>query len=363
MATPADSDVRPGANAPGSPAGPPLALHPERELYGSILFQTGRFRRLNGYRYLAATECIAQIGAEEPAAWFGPYLPGELVLGDPGVRDAALHAIQACIPHGTLLPVGVDRVVLGRPLKGPAEVRARERSHQGDTFVYDLEVTGEDGRLWERWEGLRLRRVSEAVHPGTWAAPLLGTYLERRLGELFPGARVSVAVESNGDDRTARSERAIRAATGSLGPIHRRPDGKPEVTGGQTVSAAHAGELTLAAAAVPTVACDVEPVAHRSDDVWQDLLHADRYRLAELMAARGSEDRDTAATRVWAAAECLTKSGRGFDTPLLFEARTEDNWVVLSAGTLRVATWVAPVRDVERELAFAVCLESDRAGL
>ena len=25
--------------------------------------------------------------------------PPDLVLGDPGERDAALHAIQACIPH------------------------------------------------------------------------------------------------------------------------------------------------------------------------------------------------------------------------------------------------------------------------
>jgi enediyne polyketide synthase len=340
-----------------------VALHPERELYGSILFHTGRFRRLSGYRYLSATGCVAQIGAGEPAPWFSPYLPGDLLLGDPAARDAAIHAIQACIPHGTLLPIGVDRLLLGQPLEGPVVVWARERLRDGDTFVYDMEVTGEDGRLRERWEGLQLRRVSGAVLPGTWAPPLLGTYLERRVGELFPGAHVSVTVVVNGGDRAARSEQAIRLAAGSMGPVHRRPDGKPEVAGGQAVSAAHAGELTLATAAVPAVACDVETVASRSHTAWQDLLHADRYRLAELLAVRGNEDRDTAATRVWAAAECLTKSGRGFDTPLLFESRTEDDWVVLSAGTLRLATWVAPVRGTERKLAFAVCLESCRAGL
>ncbi len=347
-----------------APALPSVALQPERDLYGSVLFHTGRFRRLRGYRYLSATGCVAQIGAAEPGPWFGRYLPGDLLLGDPAARDAAIHAIQACIPHGTLLPIGVDRLRLGRPLDGPVVVWARERSREGDTFVYDMEVTGEDGRLRERWEGLQLRRVSGAVLPGTWAAPLLGTYLERRLGELFPGTRVSVAVESNGGgDRAARSERTIRLAAGSPGPVYRRPDGKPEVAGGQTVSAAHAGELTLAMASVPAVACDVESVASRSHTAWQDLLQADRYRLAELLAARGGEDRDTAATRVWAAAECLTKSGRGFDTPLLFESRTDDDWVILSAGTLRLATWVAPVRGAERKLAFAVCLESCRAGV
>jgi enediyne polyketide synthase len=343
---------------------PPVDLQPERDLYGSVLFHTGRFRRVRGYQSLSATGCVARIGTAEPAPWFSQHLSGQLLLGDPAARDAVIHAIQACIPHGTLLPTGVERLVIRRPLEGPVIVRARERSCDGDAFVYDVQVTGEDGRLLERWDGLQLRRVSHAVLPATWAPPLLGAYLERRLGELFPETPVSVAVETNGGGgRTARSERAIQLALRSCAPVGRRSDGKPEARGGRAVSATHAGDWTLAVSAVPAVACDAEAVAPRSDEIWQDLLRDDRYRLAELMAARLNEDRDTASTRVWAAAECLTKSGHGADTPLLFESRTEDGWAVLKAGTSRLAAWVAPVRGADRPLAIAVCLEDCRAGV
>ena len=54
---------------------------------------------MRGYRLLKAKECVAEITADDGAAWFGPYLPAEFVLGNPAARDAALHAIQACIPH------------------------------------------------------------------------------------------------------------------------------------------------------------------------------------------------------------------------------------------------------------------------
>ncbi|HEV2845481.1 MAG TPA: SDR family NAD(P)-dependent oxidoreductase, partial [Thermoanaerobaculia bacterium] len=88
-----------------------IPLDPQRDLYGVVLFHQGRFRRILGYRHLRATECLADISADGTTAWFGRYLPDRLVLGDPGARDAAIHGIQACIPHSTLLPTGVDRVV------------------------------------------------------------------------------------------------------------------------------------------------------------------------------------------------------------------------------------------------------------
>jgi enediyne polyketide synthase len=243
-------------------------------------------------------------------------------------------------------------------------VRARERFHDGDTFVYDVEVTGEDGRVLERWEGLRLQRVASVASTGTWPEALLGPYIERRLGEILPGAKVSVAFEPRGTgDRIARSDRVIQQATGSSGPVYRRTGGKPEVCCQQEVSAAHTGELTMAIAAGEPVACDVEPVNQRSPSVWRDLLTPERYTLAELVAGRMAEDRNRAATRVWTAAECLKKMGRDFDTPLLFHSRTEDDWAVLTAGALNVATWVGQVRDTEEELAFSICLETCGASV
>jgi enediyne polyketide synthase len=45
--------------------GEPVHLDPARDLYGGLLFQEGRFRRLRGYRSLRATECVAESAAEE----------------------------------------------------------------------------------------------------------------------------------------------------------------------------------------------------------------------------------------------------------------------------------------------------------
>jgi enediyne polyketide synthase len=69
---------------------PGLVLDPRTDLYGRLLFQDGRFRRLTGYRRLEATACAAEIAATgvEPVAWFHRYLPDRPVLGDPAAWQA-----------------------------------------------------------------------------------------------------------------------------------------------------------------------------------------------------------------------------------------------------------------------------------
>ena len=212
-----------------------LSLDPGRDLYGNILFHRGRFQRLDRYLRLRATECVAQIAADGVVEWFGRYLPRPLVLGDCGMRDAAIHAIQACIPHATILPIGVQRIVagVGNPTE-PCSMRAREVSDDGNELVYDVELVGPEGDVFERWERLRLRRVREAMPPHGWVAPLLAPYLERRLGELVSGSSVSVAVERNGVERRSdRSRLAIDRVLGR-GGVGRRGVGR----GGHDASAA-----------------------------------------------------------------------------------------------------------------------------
>src|SRR5690348_3662348 len=65
-----------------APSASRIALDPERDLYGSLLFQNGRFRRLGGYHSLSARHSCAEITPARDQAWFSPYLPGTLVLGD-----------------------------------------------------------------------------------------------------------------------------------------------------------------------------------------------------------------------------------------------------------------------------------------
>src|SRR5262249_827364 len=147
-------------------------------------------------RKLRAKECLAEITPTPSLNWFGRYLPQELALGDAGVRDAAIHAIQACIPHARLLPTGVDRIIRGMAAGQPQNqqagnvlVRAIERSREGQNFDYDMEILAQDGSLIERWEGLHLRTVEPLKAPQRWPEPLLSVYLERRVEELMPGAQ------------------------------------------------------------------------------------------------------------------------------------------------------------------------------
>ena len=355
------------APEPGLPFGsidglPGVAILPEQDLYGRLLFQAGRFRRLHRYRHLTAKECIAEIAVRngnDGFNWFGRYLPATLVLADPGARDAVMHAIQACIPHAVILPIGVDRVSFGAgDTQGARLVHALERRREKDTFTYDVEVRDSHGHLLERWDGLQLCIVRANVNghgPSQWAIPLLGPYIERRLEDLIPGAAVSVAVDLDPrGERRARSDRAIQRALGERVDVWRRPDGKPHTNGDRQVSAAHVGDVTIAVAGPGAVGCDAETVVPRPAGIWRDLLGPDRFALAEVVAREACEDLDTSATRIWTAEECLRKAGNIARGPLVLASAASDGWVVLRAGWAVAATLAASLRSAESKLALAV---------
>ncbi|MGO8690077.1 MAG: SDR family NAD(P)-dependent oxidoreductase [Thermoguttaceae bacterium] len=360
-----------------------LPLDPNIDLYGGILFQRGRLQRVRSYRHLRATECVAEIQSCLDTSWFSQYLPRELVLGDPGARDATIHGIQACIPHGVLLPTGVDRLTIFAPFAPAVYVHARERSRHGDDFVYDVDVTDEGGVILERWQGLQLRCIRTRVTEGPWAAPLLATYLQRRVYDLIPDSSVSVALQGDASSgRHAAGTSAVQRALGASVAIHRRGDGKPEACvleglrhgfdpwwhpgcGGkpeacvmERVSASHAGNLTLAICGEKAVACDLEAVAARADTTWRDLLGPQRQALADLIAREAREDHDTAATRVWCAGECLKKAGLAFEAPLVLVSVHADGWVLMESGAFRVATCIVAVRSQPSKLSVALLVES-----
>jgi enediyne polyketide synthase len=336
-----------------------VELDPAGDLYGGVLFHQGRFQRLQGYRSLRATECLAEISSDGSTVWFGRYLPDRLVLGDPGARDASIHAIQACIPHATLLPTAVRRVFSrGLAADAPLLLAARERSRNGNEFVYDFEVLTTGGELRERWEGLTLRAVDRIAPPAAWTAALLAPYVERRLQDLLPGSGVRVTLD-RGDGPPLHH------------PLHYRPDGAPEATTEEeaaSVSRSHAGELVLAVTGGGRIGCDLQTVDERSAEVWLDLLGPERSRLAELIARERGEPFADAATRVWAAAESLTKAGAPHGAPLVLEGRGpaggvlesggDDRWLLLRSGDLRIGTFVAPVRELAGAAALAVLVES-----
>jgi enediyne polyketide synthase len=344
------------------------------DLYGGIFFQGKRFQRVLGYRRLAATSCAVEISAGSSDEWFGSYFSQTLVLGDPGARDAFMHGIQCCVPNATLLPAGVERIYPANPdeLTGQVILHAAERTRDGDTYTYDLEVCAEDGRILERWEGLRLQAVRKTDGRGPWIPALLGPFLERQAAELT-GSGVRCAVEpdppSGANGRDAR-RRQTKVAVGRMLDrpvvITHRGDGKPGIADeGVAISASHGAVLTLAVAGSGRVACDVEKVSERLTEDWQGLLTAEQFALAELIQRERGEQPSVAATRVWSAVECLRKAGRtlsGAVTLATAAPGVPAGWVLLESGAAKIATFVTSVLDQPDLVIFTILTEEDGNG-
>ncbi|MBD0347485.1 MAG: polyketide synthase dehydratase domain-containing protein, partial [Coleofasciculus sp. Co-bin14] len=200
-----------------SPINPPLLLameHPQQDIYGDILFHRGSFQRLSSYHHLRATECVAEITPTQPMGWFSQYLPQALVLGDPGAKDAAIHALQACIPQATILPTGIDQLIIyDADVTTTRFVQAKERQQIGNTFIYDVDVITADGKIIEHWQGLQLQVIKRRDTSLPWAVSLLAPYLERRLQEVVATNDWAIAVvQEPAAPRQIRSDRVIHKA-------------------------------------------------------------------------------------------------------------------------------------------------------
>jgi enediyne polyketide synthase len=348
-----------------------VPLDAAADLYGGVFFQGKRFQRVLGYRRLAATSCVVEISAGSGDEWFGSYLSRVLVLGDPGARDAFMHGIQCCVPNATLLPAGVERIYPAHPdeLTGQVILHAAERSRDGDTYTYDLDVCAEDGRILERWEGLRLQAVRKTDGRGPWIPALLGPYLERQAAELT-GSGVRCAVEpdppSGANGRDAR-RRQTKIAVGRLldrpTVVTHRGDGKPQIADeGTAISASHGAGVTLAVAGSERVGCDVERIEERATEDWQALLTAEQFALAELIQRERGEAPASAATRVWSAVECVRKAGRTLTGPITLAAGGPAAWVLLQSGAAKIATFVTSVLDQPDPVVFTILTEEDGNG-
>ncbi|MFJ1755423.1 SDR family NAD(P)-dependent oxidoreductase [Kitasatospora sp. NPDC088134] len=372
-------EQRPAADpAPVTAEVPRVPLTPD-EMYGPVLFQGDRFQRLLAYRDLAATHCLAEIDDSPRTDWFAGYHPGELLLADPGTRDALMHSIQACVPEATLLPVSVERLHLAEGGSSRAGrllfLDARERSRDGDSYLYDLDVRDQGGTTVEQWEGLLLQAVRKQDGSGPWLPALLGPFLERRV-EAALGRPVRCVVlpggEGSGGPVAERRRRTAEAASWALGrttEVRHRPDGRPELADGRRISSSHAAGVTFTVVAEQTVACDVETVTARTAEEWAGLLGPEAAALAELLAAERGEPLDTAATRVWGAVETLRKAGHAVAALSLDGGPAGSpaggrglppGWVAFRGGAHRIVGFVTALDGVAEPVAFTVLAGGDR---
>jgi len=311
------------------------------ELYDTVLFQSGRFQIVSGYiEALAHRSCAVLSPTEQP--WFSQFLPHSISLINPSITDAAMHSIQACIPHRRLLPVSIDRITtfptanLGPPFRSIAiEICAK-----GGDFVYDVEITDPFGNGIQRMDGLRLHSISEN-DPYMFRTPqLIANMLERRWCELSDdGAQVLLHEEPEGG-------RSFERLPG------RRADGKPIHIENAAVRAWSDGIL-LQLLSSQDGACDIERVEHREPQMWRDLLGESLFQSAAFLAQRHAEEFDLAATRFWTVMECMKKLGRHSTGSVVSEQYTNDGWALSRCGDYIVGTVPIKVSGCHVVSAFA----------
>ena len=85
------------------------------EIYGPVCFQAGRFRRLTSVRVAGSRTAIGLADGSEQPPWFypAPAAGSGLLLGDPGIADAALQLAQVCVPNRRLLFAGCESASFG----------------------------------------------------------------------------------------------------------------------------------------------------------------------------------------------------------------------------------------------------------
>lgn len=250
------------ARAPVTPAAVPTPLD-AAPLYGPLFFHGQRFRRVESLGGLSSRSVAATLSAAPGERWFGSFEPQTLLLGDPGLRDAALHALQCCVPHRRLVPVSAARI--DRLSKAaPARIDARERWCRDDDYAFDILLVDDSGQIVERWREAVFRAIGEIdIAAVLAAAPALAQpYLERRAREATGDDSLVLAlIDDRTADRGTRRDRAA-AALGLAAAPARRGDGKPVPGGdGRSISFAHAEGVTIGVSAARRVGCDIESLA------------------------------------------------------------------------------------------------------
>jgi malonyl CoA-acyl carrier protein transacylase len=330
------------------------------DLYGSICFQAGRFRRVAFLPELTSRRCRALVRGGDDQPWFGPGIATAdepLLLGSPGLNDATLHALQACFPHRRMRPAGCDAVtVSGRTVTGAVEVRAWQRAvtradgggpQATDEYLWDVTAVDATGQPIVTWTGLRLREAGPV--PGNPPLPpaLLGVYLERgatALG-LDPALRISVRCEQPQLGPTLGAARAPVVA----GPS-RRPGWVSARSRGQL------DELSLRLRGASPAACAWETADLDQDAAGQPTdpedpeFEALRQRLRDSLA----EPTPTVRARIRTAIECLSKAGRPVGCELVVDGCYDNGWALLHAGDAVIACTSVRVSGVSSPVAVSI---------
>jgi enediyne polyketide synthase len=289
-------------------------------LYRGICFHGPGFQQLGTVLALSAAACRVTTGGKPAGQLYGPFLPKGEAGGSPPLRDSVMHALQLCVPHQLVLPVGVAAVSLGRlDPRQTYQIAARQRFSDGERYVFDIDVFDDAGTAVECWRSLELKNATPH-HASPRRLPLAPLLLESLAGRLAMDvlgiSALSVRLHS-GLPRHAAT--ATARARGQAAPP-------------ANLSATHFDQYTLVvASASERVALDVQCAAGYALDEWRLMLGNARWQFAEWIAQAYGFELAEAALCTWSLSECLIKLGI-------------DGWPLRTAGGARRAT--AAIGDV-----------------
>ncbi|MCW1408221.1 polyketide synthase dehydratase domain-containing protein [Rhizobium sp. 1AS11] len=271
--------------------GPGSEVGTANSLYGPLFFHGRRFRKLDSIHCLTSCRVEATLGNRSAPDWFGAFEPPDLVFTDPGIADAALHVLQAAIPHRRVLPVSIDELALIGQTADATRIVGVENWTRG--FVYSFDIVAYDGNddLVAFWKGVQFKAIGEiAIEPSLKALPALcQSYLERVAREELGDETLRLSLVRNAAKGKSQRRKQALDELGLGGQAVRRADGRPMLAPGRGfLGLSHAAAASLAVHGAFPVACDI----------------------AELDASYPSQAGHRLTAEDWAAAEVLRKLGQ-----------------------------------------------------
>jgi enediyne polyketide synthase len=282
--------------------------------------------------------------------WFGGppgFADTPLVLGSPGLNDAALHLLQACLPHRRVLPAALAEAVFsGRDLHGALQVSAVRRPGTG---VWDIAVADATGQPAVTWAGVRLSDVGPLAPPDGWHPALLAAALEAQAAVL-------------GTDPALR----VMITSGRYGPGPVPQSGGPAPGQGPaghmwTDYVAGRGPLDgfeLAVQAAGPVACWWEAAGYPGGEAAGDEAGPDPdHGLAALrgeLAAWPGHSAPAALACFRTVAACLAALGRQAGAPCAAEPAGDGGWLTVRSAGIGVTCTIATALGIPGEVAVAV---------
>lgn len=289
------------------------SVKPLADMYNKFLFQKGRFSKVEQYLRITAKESLAYLEPKDGEKWFNDYIPSRLLLNDPGLTDSVIHSLQACIPHKTLIPMGVEEIIHFNndvsPLEGKRNVVfGKEVYQENDVHIYNLYVYNQNGKIQDCWLGLKLKEVRDMEHD-LKVGPLLSAYLERKFRDAHNCSNFNLVLDEFEPGEENTKEKVVYQLLGESQSVFKRQNGSP-VINGKNISFSNHKNYVLGITGEEQVSCDMEGV---NSDItlkeWKKMLGPNYFALAEEVSLSAKEQLDISCTRLWTVLECIKKAG------------------------------------------------------